>query len=268
VGDGVAFTRLLQGTCARGYGSEIDAYRVEQARSLGIEVLQADALEARCPIEVLSLLYLDPPYDFEIGATNNQRLELVFLERTYRWLKPGGVPVLVIPPPHLRVCARILSEHFTDLSMYRLTDPESVQYKQLAVLGVRRRCHQDLRDSALLDSVRRLEMLASKPDLEPLGQASESRYEIPPSGPVTLTQLEFHSMTWRTCCQIRRHTVRQAAFSSPSSETFGAGHSRPCMAGMSACSVPRECSTEHSAKSYPGFFSPFRSRSSNQQGEK
>ena len=141
----MAFTRLLQGTCAPGYGIEIDAYRVEQARSLGIEVLQADALEARCPTEVLSLLYLDPPYDFESGATNNQRLELVFLEHTYRWLKPGGVLVLVIPQPHLRVCARILSEHFTDLSVYRLTDPASVQYKHLAVFGVRRRCHQDLR---------------------------------------------------------------------------------------------------------------------------
>jgi len=61
VGDGVAFTRLLQGTCARCYGIEIDANRVEQARSLGIEVLQADALEVRCPTEVLSLLYLNPP---------------------------------------------------------------------------------------------------------------------------------------------------------------------------------------------------------------
>ena len=61
VGDGVTFTRLLQGTCARCYGIEIDANRVEQARSLGIEVLQADALEVRCPAEVLSLLYLNPP---------------------------------------------------------------------------------------------------------------------------------------------------------------------------------------------------------------
>ena len=44
VGDGVAFTHLLQGTCARRYGIEIDANRVEQARSLGIETLQADML--------------------------------------------------------------------------------------------------------------------------------------------------------------------------------------------------------------------------------
>ena len=187
VGDGAAFTRLLQGTCARCYGIEIDANRVEQARNLGIEVLQADALEVRCPTEVLSLLYLNPPYDFETGQTNNQRLEFVFLEHPYRWLKPGGVLVLVIPQPQLKVCARILSEHFNDLSVYGLTDPASVQYKQVAVFGVRRKRHQHLRDSALLDSVRWLEMLSSKADLETLGQASARQYEIPPSGPVTLT---------------------------------------------------------------------------------
>jgi len=188
-GDGVAFTRLLQGTCARCYGTEIDANRVEQARSLGIEVLQADTLEVRCPAEVLSLLYLNPPYDFETGQANNHRLEFVFLEHTYRWLKAGAVLVLVIPQPQLRVCARILSEHFTDLSVYRLIDPASVQYKQVAVFGVRRRRHQHLRDSALLDSVRWLEMLAGKADLETLGQASARRYEIPESGPVTLTHV-------------------------------------------------------------------------------
>jgi len=80
-----------------------------------------------------------------------------------------------------------LSEHFTDLLVYKLTDPASVQYKQVAFLGVRRKRHQYLRDSALLESVRWLEMLAAKSDLDVLGEASAVRYEIPQSGPVTLT---------------------------------------------------------------------------------
>ncbi len=62
-----------------------------------------------------------------------------------------------------------------------------MQYKQVAVFGVRRRRHEHLRDSALLDSVRWLEMLGSKTDLEALAQASAMRYEVPDSGPVTLT---------------------------------------------------------------------------------
>jgi SAM-dependent methyltransferase len=187
VGDGVAFTHLLGGTQARRYGIEIDADRAEQATRLGIDTLQANTLNVRCPADALSLLYLNPPYDFETGQTNNQRLELVFLEHTYRWLKPGGVLVFVIPQPQLRPCARILSEHFADLFVYKLTEPASVQYKQVAVLGVRRKRHQNIRDSALLDSVRWLEMLASKADLEALGDVPAVRYEVPSSGPVVLT---------------------------------------------------------------------------------
>jgi Uncharacterised methyltransferase family (DUF6094) len=186
VGDGVAFVRLIQGMRARRYGVEIDAYRAEQARGLGIETLQANTSDVRSPAEAFSLVYLNPPYDLETGSTNNQRLELVFLEHTYRWLKPGGVLVFIIPQPQLRICARILSEHFMDLSIYRLTEPASVQYKQVAVLGVRRKRHQHVRDSVLLDAVRWLEDLAMKPDLEPLSETPSIRYEIPASGPVTL----------------------------------------------------------------------------------
>ena len=186
VGDGVAFVHLIDGMQARRYGIEIDAYRTEQANALGIETLQASTFDVRSPAESFSLLYLNPPYDLETGATNNQRLELVFLEHTYRWLKPGGVLVFIIPQPQLRVCARILSEHFADLSVYSLTDPASVQYKQIAVLGVRRKRHQHVRDSVLLDSVRWLEDMATKPDIEPLVETGSIRYEIPASDPVTL----------------------------------------------------------------------------------
>jgi hypothetical protein len=187
VGDGVAFTDLVEGTHARRYGIEIDAYRAEQARSLGIETLQANTMDVRCPAESISLLYLNPPYDLEVGQTNNQRLELVFLAHTYRWLKPGGVLVFVIPQPQLKPCARILSEYFGDLAVYRLTEPASVQYKQVVVLGRRRKRHQHLRDSELLNCVRWLEMLAWKTDLADLTHHPPVSYEVPLSGPVVLT---------------------------------------------------------------------------------
>jgi hypothetical protein len=95
--NGVAFRHLLGEIKSLRCGVEIDAYRVEQARDLGIDTLQANTLDVRSPAEAFSLLYLNPPHDFEIGETNNQRLELVFLEHTYRWLKPGGVLAFVIP---------------------------------------------------------------------------------------------------------------------------------------------------------------------------
>ena len=189
VGDGVAFTDLLEGTHARRYGIEIDAYRAEQARSLGIETLHANTMDVRCPAESISLLYLNPPYDLEVGQTNNQRLELVFLEHTYRWLKSGGVLTFVIPQPQLKPCARILSEYFGDLAVYRLTELASVQYKQVVVLGRRRKRHEHLRDSELLNCVRWLEMLAWKPDLADLTDHPPVSYEVPPSGPAVLTNI-------------------------------------------------------------------------------
>lgn len=187
VGDGVAFTHLLRETRGRRYGIEIDANRAEQANSLGVDTLHADTMDVHCPPESLSLLYLNPPYDLEIGQANNQRLELVFLEHTYRWLKPTGVLIFVVPQLQLKSCARILSEHFTDLIVYRMTEPASVQYKQVAVFGLRRKRHQYVRDSVFLDSVRRLEMLSSKDDLQTLTDKPVSRYEVPPSGSVALT---------------------------------------------------------------------------------
>ena len=147
VGDGVAFTHLLHGVTAHRYGIEIDANRAEQASALGIETLQANAMDARCPQEAVSLLFLNPPYDWELGESNNQRLELVFLEHSYRWLKAGGVLLFVIPQLRLAKCARLLSEHFTDLRVFRLTEPARLEYKQIVVLATRRKRHSKVSDA-------------------------------------------------------------------------------------------------------------------------
>jgi hypothetical protein len=189
VGDGVAFTHLLHGVTARRYGIEIDANRAEEARALGIESVQANAMDVRCPPEAVSLLYLNPPYDWESGESNNQRLELVFLEHTYRWLKAGGVLLFVIPELRLAKCARLLIEHFTDMRVFRLTESACLQYKQIVVLATRRKRHSKVSDAALLDGVRYLEALATKTDLEPLGDDLEAQYQIPASEPVVLTNM-------------------------------------------------------------------------------
>jgi SAM-dependent methyltransferase len=187
VGDGVAFAELLAGANAQRWGVEVDAYRVEQARNLGIETLQANTMEVRCPAESLSLIYLNPPYDFEAGTLNNQRLEAVFLEHVYRWLKPTGILVFVIPQRYVRNCARLLAEYFTELRVYRLTDPECMRYKQVAVFAVRRKRSQHQSDSDLAQSIRYLEGLAENRELPPLSSEPEAAYIVPASGPVMLT---------------------------------------------------------------------------------
>jgi uncharacterized methyltransferase DUF6094 len=183
----VAFNALLEGSPVRRYGIEIDAYRTEQARLLGIDVVQANTMDVRCPVESISLLYLNPPYDWEAGQSGNQRLELVFLEHTYRWLKPEGVLVFVIPQGRLKPCARLLADHFKSIRVYRLGDPACVRFKQIALLASRRKRAERLDDRALVQTERYLEGLSTQDELPDLAGDTEARYSIPASGPTELT---------------------------------------------------------------------------------
>jgi hypothetical protein len=186
VGDGVAFKRLIEVSQAHAYGIEIDAYRAEQAAQLGIQVIQANALTVRCPVESISLLYLNPPYDFEVGQQDNRRLELIFLEHTYRWLKQRAVLVFVLPRAQLKVCARLLAEQFINLRVYRLAEPESIKYGQAVVMGVRRPRTVHLQDSELLQVAEDLRRMAENGEVPPLTDSPDTIYAIPPSVPVTL----------------------------------------------------------------------------------
>jgi len=105
-------------------------------------------------VESFSLIYLNPPYDFEIGEEKSQRMEKLFLEHVSRWLKPGGIQVLVVPAKRIAHCTVLLSRHFRDIRVYRLTEPESVRYGQVVVFGVRRtRQERDrLRDAEIIQA--------------------------------------------------------------------------------------------------------------------
>ena len=147
IGDGAAFLAITGETCARRYGVELDAYRAEQAAAVVDEMIHGDCLDVHCPVESLGL-FLNPPYDWTIGETRSERTERVFMEHTYRWLKAGGVLVLVVPAAHVRECGEILASQFKDTRIFRLTDPESVRYRQVLVLATRRsrREREQLRD--------------------------------------------------------------------------------------------------------------------------
>ena len=91
VGDGVAFAALTGNASIFRYGLELDSYRAEQARERVQNVIQGNALETHCPLESFSLLYENCPYGNELGQDRSQRMEQIFLNHTYRWLKPAGV---------------------------------------------------------------------------------------------------------------------------------------------------------------------------------
>jgi hypothetical protein len=113
-------------------------------------------------------------------------MEAVFLEHTYRWLSMEGVLILVIPFERLHDCAGILSSHFARLTVLRMTDPDSVLYRQIAVLGLRR----DVRGAAVENNKRQLLSVGlygsflGLPELQP---GACPPYSVPPSGEAELS---------------------------------------------------------------------------------
>ncbi len=176
------------GAGARPNGIELDAHRAAEARQVLEEVIQGDAFQAKAPFESFSLLYLNPPYDFEVGENRNQRMEELFLDDFFRWLKPGGVLVMVIPSDRVHSeCRTVLSAHFKDKAIYRLTEPAAVRYKQAVVFGIRR-SHAErtrLNDHALNQANWKLHELTRSYDaIPPLPDEPDRAYTVPPGGPV------------------------------------------------------------------------------------
>ena len=189
VGDGVAFEAITSGAQVLRYGIELDAHRADQARQRIPNIVQGNTLEVQCPVECFGLLYLNPPYDWTLGPADNRRTEQAFLSHTYRWLKPGGVLVFVIPGERLAECSQILATHFRDVRVFRLEAPECVRYKQVVAFGVRRnrREKERLTDSDITRLRLHYASLARSPSQVPvLPSEPETRYDVPAGGPAQL----------------------------------------------------------------------------------
>jgi hypothetical protein len=147
IGTGEALHLLTEGIDCKRYGIELDAHRASNASQAGIETVQGNLFDAHAKVETFSLLYLNPPYDSEIGSLNNQRMELLFLEHTYRWLVLGEVLFFIVPEKRLSVCIPLLASNFTSFRLFRLTDPESVRFQQVVLTAVRKPMRGDAMES-------------------------------------------------------------------------------------------------------------------------
>lgn len=183
-GTGLALCAVTNGAAVRRYGVELDSYRAEGARKTLDEVIQGSAFDAHAPVESFSLAYLNPPYDFEIGEGKNQRMEKLFLEHVGRWVRPGGVLVMVVPYDRIYECRTILTPQFRDKAIYRLTAPEAVAYKQAVVFGVRRtrQERERLNDNAVQQANWKLNDLTRRyEEIPPLPDVADRVYVVPPS---------------------------------------------------------------------------------------
>jgi hypothetical protein len=240
VGQGTAMQLVTSDAPVRHYGIELDAERARIASSKGIETVQGNSFDAFATPESFSLLYLNPPYDSEIGTIANRRMEAVFLDHTYRWLRMEGVLILVIPFERLHDCTGILSSHFASLRVFRMTDPDSVQYRQIAVFGVRR----EVRGSAVETNKRQLHsvgLYGSFSGLSELQSGVCSPYPVPPSGEASLSyrglpydileDLLPHSGAWRQAASLLMPHV-DVATGRPITPLHGGHVGLLCTAGL------------------------------------
>ena len=139
VGTGAALVQLTDGARVSRYAVELDADRALQATAAGIETVHGNLFDTEARVESFSVLYLNPPYDSEVGSMDNKRMEYLFLEHTYRWLVYGGVLLMVVPHKQLDSCASLLAANFTSFRVFRLTDPESDRFDQVAFIGIRKK---------------------------------------------------------------------------------------------------------------------------------
>jgi hypothetical protein len=186
VGKGIALDLVTKEANLCRFGVELDADRACMANARRIRTLQGNTFDAIAKPESFSLLYLNPPYDSEIGSVGNSRMERLFLEHTYRWLVMDGVLMMAIPFERLYDCAGILSSHFTRLNIFRMTDEESVQYRQIAVLGMRR----NVRGGAVEENKRQLQNISPYGSFNALPELNSNAcapYVVPPSDEAALS---------------------------------------------------------------------------------
>src|SRR5215831_9327869 len=98
-GCGSAFLEITVGSGAVRYGIELDAYRAEEARK-ALSHPTGELLRRALSRRIVLPSVLEPPYDWTGDERRGERAE-AFLDHCFRWVKPGGVLVLVIPGPRI-----------------------------------------------------------------------------------------------------------------------------------------------------------------------
>lgn len=175
-GCGKALRQLAQGNNCYAYGVELDESRAEQAQTRLHRVGVGSFFHSRISHEAFHLLFLNPPYLSVIQQGGGRsRHEKRFLVESICHLLYGGLLIYVIPYYRLTkdVC-RLLCDNFDQLSVWRFTDREFQKFKQVAVLGIRRKRSDEPSDPDWL------ERFSVDPDSIPsILSLPEDRYALP-----------------------------------------------------------------------------------------
>jgi tRNA1(Val) A37 N6-methylase TrmN6 len=138
--EGHALKEIKDSLQCESYGIEPDTHRGKIAKQNLTRCLITDYENSRISNRAFSLLYLNPPYDWNIRndeVSASERHERTFLRDTIGYLIPGGVLVYLIPQSRLdKTIAKILAYRFGDVRVFRFPDEEYKSFKQVVIFGV------------------------------------------------------------------------------------------------------------------------------------
>ncbi|WP_374717767.1 DUF6094 domain-containing protein [Neobacillus sp.] len=122
------------------YGVELDKARAEKAQKLLHHCINAPIESMVIQNDAVSLLYLNPPYDYTIKGMDDEsaeRKEWTELFRNTRYLKEKGLLIYVIPSYRYadKRIARFLSTHFYNIGIMRFSDEDYDDFRQCIFIG-------------------------------------------------------------------------------------------------------------------------------------
>jgi predicted RNA methylase len=119
-----------------GYGVEINTERAKTAKNLLSKVVAGNLFSVRARPGAFSILYLNPPYDFD---AEDGRTELSFLKHTLPYLITGGLLLFVVPQKRITPrIARVLSAYFQDLKVRKFPADEFQTFGQIVIAGLKK----------------------------------------------------------------------------------------------------------------------------------
>ena len=152
-GCGKALRQIAEGNNCFAYGVELDEQRAEEAQTRLHRVGVGSFFYSRISHEAFHLMFLNPPYLSVLKEGGGRtRSEKRFLIESIGHLMQGGLLIYVVPFYRLTpdIC-KILADNFSDLSVWRFTDSEFKKFKQVAVLGLRKKRGEDPKTAAALE---------------------------------------------------------------------------------------------------------------------
>jgi len=164
------------------YGVELDLQRYTEAQAMLNHTIHADALtETRISNEYFSLLFLNPPYDWEQESeetyySNSTRYELSFLQKYTEKLRPGGILVFIVPFSFLSrySCCSFLTSNYSHIKIFKFPAELYKPFKQIVIFARKQTLPYD---HQLFKTISELK----EEEIEEITEVTRPFYELPPS---------------------------------------------------------------------------------------